>query len=145
MPTKRKRIVRGRIETIDPLEVFRWADTDKFTTTFDGPGFPTTEAARLAWQACRRAIWAETNRMGVPDPARVFDELTVGGWQYLWSSWNTTAFSLDDARAAIEADRRAVTEFERVNPKGARSIADFLGLWRADLDALGAIAVELAH
>lgn len=126
---------------------FRWADSDTFAKSFFGdPLFGSVEEARRAWQApgVRRSVWARQHRMSIPDASRVFDALSRDGWQFLWSNWQLEGpFAVNKALQAVAADRETVDRFERRDPRGARSIRDYLEQWREDLATLETIARDL--
>jgi hypothetical protein len=142
-----RRRITDTTNVVALAKMFRLADDDTFTRNwFHEPLFGTVGEARRAWQApgVRRAVWARQHRMSVPDPARVFDHLTRGGWEFVWSHWqHEEPFSINEALRAIAADRAAVDRFEQRDRRGAKSICDFLAKWREDLGALEVIAREL--
>jgi hypothetical protein len=129
----------------DQVWAFRSALDDDFC---DGvvASFPSREAAMRAWPSCRFEVWSATCRMTIPDAARQFDGLTSLAREHLWSAScrYEEAFPLDAIVGLLDADRAALQAFRERDPMGARSIADFLEMWRADLDAIERIAQALA-
>jgi hypothetical protein len=126
--------------------MFHRADSDQFTTSwFNDPLFPSREAAAHAWQqpGVRRLVWAETCRMTLPQPAVVFDGLTMDGKDLLWNTLDDAAFSLAAVRDALTADRRALAAFRRRDAIGAAAISDYLSQWSADLGTLEAVAHDV--
>jgi hypothetical protein len=123
-------------------EWFAWACDDTFTTTFFGGGFPSVDAAREAWQHCRREVWAETHRFTLPRAAEVFDGLSSESVKVVRNTWNYVVFPLERVHAALEADRAALAAFRRT--PAADAIADYLALFAADLEQVERTAAALA-
>ena len=140
--------MRRRMRTTtghDPrwVEWFLWARNDDFTDCFlDDECFPSVEAAREAWQLCRRAVWSETHRFHLPRAAEVFDGMSFVSLRVVLDSWNHGAFPIDDALAALDADRTALASF--VATSDADAIRDYLELLECDLDAVEDTARTLA-
>jgi hypothetical protein len=149
MPTKRRRITRKTEGPIDPVSAF-----SGWTVRGCGYGnhslcqatYADETAARAAWPLARRAVWGSCHRMFVPLTAATYDGLTMEGRSVIHATWNLTAgLNLVDVRAALDADAAAIVAFEQADPAGARDIAGFLALWRADLAKMGAIAEQLKN
>jgi hypothetical protein len=106
--------------------------------------YPDRESAGRAWRGCRREVWGMVGVGVLPQGARAHDHLSDQGVQYVYAHWNDEDFELDEALAAIAVDRAAVTDFQKRDPKGAASIADFLEQWRVVLDRAEVIARDYA-
>jgi hypothetical protein len=127
---------------IDAVSAFKWSNGDGLSHDLDYPHFKTRAAAEKAWQRVRRAVWATTHRFTVPPPAIVYDGLTSTACDAVLDSWNADgAFDLAGALNALAADRANLAAFERT--KAARSISDYLALFREDLDTIEQTAREL--
>jgi hypothetical protein len=142
----RRRVRRDQTGDDPAIAMFTVADDDSFEHNFFGEVlFRTQSEARRAWPRCRRAVWAATPRMRLPDAARVFDALTFRAHDTLLSTWNHIVFPLSDVLAALEADRASVLAFECRDPRAATQIATFLEAFRTDLDLLESQARALAR
>jgi hypothetical protein len=106
--------------------------------------FPNRESARRAWPAYRRDTWGHARRGTLPAAAGIFDALTTDGFDVVHRSWQADPFPLDQVRRALDGDRAAVRAFQARDPKGARSIADYLHVFVAHLDVVEAEAQRLA-
>jgi hypothetical protein len=146
MPTTRRRLARHSVPRVDAVSCFRWTTNGYSPHPFgaDVPVYGNETEARSAWEIYRRDVWAASHRMEVPRTAKLYDGLTTIGRDVIWETFSyINGIDLDGALAGLEADRTAITRFERANPKGAYSIADFLAKWRSDLDAIESIARRL--
>jgi hypothetical protein len=106
--------------------------------------FPDVETARKAWPDYRRETWEKACHGCLPCAAEVFDRLTVRGSALVWATWQSETFDLKAVRKALAGDRAAVRRFQRRDPKGAKTIADFLDVFLAALDRVDAEAVRIA-
>jgi hypothetical protein len=117
------------------LSAFRWS-VDGCSHMLGEWHFANETDARAGWRQVRRAAWAREHRFALPAAAGEYDVLTREGWALLWRTWQNAAFSLADILAALERDRASVAAFERADRTGAAAVADFLRLWRDDMDAI---------
>ena len=112
---------------------------------FDEPLHPDLASARRHWITTRRDVWVIAKRFSPPRAAEIFDGLSRSGLELLQHSWGLRrGYSLEEIRAALEADRRAVEQFRAADPAGAADVEDFLSLWLEDLRAVEAEAVRCA-
>jgi hypothetical protein len=134
--------MRRRIRTPDAIDhdlinAFVMAVDDEMTETWFGPDvFATTEEARQAWPRCRRAVWAATDRMRIPTPARVFDGLRFDSPDAIRSAFHCVTVPAAEMLATVAGDRAALEAFCRREPRAARDIAGYLDVLRADLDLI---------
>jgi hypothetical protein len=144
MPTTRKRIARHAPPRIDPVSAFRWTTNGYAPHPLGLEVYANEREARAAWDTYRRDVWRVAHRMSVPATARLYDGLTMRGLERLHLTFTYIAgIDLAGALAGVEEDRQAIVHFERANPTGAFAIADFLAMWRADLDRIAHIAHQL--
>jgi len=140
----RKRLQAAPVAQVDAVSCFKWSLTgDGLSHALGHPCYSTRAEAQRAWQRVRRVIWAKTARYHVPHPAEVYDGLTTTGLEFVRGHWNQTPpFDLSAAREALAVDRANLARFEAT--KAARSVRDYLDLFRADLDAVERSAETLA-
>jgi hypothetical protein len=138
----RKTTTRQESREVDPLSVFHWS-----ATGLDHPlgeaHYQTAAEARRAWERNRRALWARAHRFQLPGPAKVYDRLTLEGRDFVLWSWNhVPPFDLPGCLEVIASDRANLEAFRQT--RGARSIADYLDLFAADIDMVEHTARDLA-
>lgn len=127
------------------VTAFRWGDPS-FTENplAGGFTFASTAEARRAWPLCRRSVWARAHRLSVPLAAQVSDQLQLDGLTHVRAHWNRVGpYDLVGALAALEADREALAAFHATDPKGARSIAEYLRQLEVDLELVERTARDL--
>ena len=107
------------------------------------PGHKTVEAAMEQWARVRRDVWGFEFRFHVPPAAVAYDGFRCAAWEYMLT-YRTLNTRFDGATAleAVAGDLAAVAEFESNDPEGAESIADYLRLWRDDLNTVRQCAQE---
>jgi len=140
----RTRLQAAPVARVDAVSAFRWSDNgDGLSHMLGYPCFSTRAAAARAWHRVRRAVWATTPRFTVPLTATVFDGVTIDSLEFIRWEWNVVgAFDRAGARAALAVDRAHLVAFEHT--RAARSIRDYLDLFRADLDTIARTADTLA-
>jgi hypothetical protein len=133
----------------DPRHV-RWLDkwgdaAANFTRDlFGDPAFESVDAARVAWPACRRAVWGNLHRFRVPSAAELFDGITFESCGVVRDGWHADVFPLAEALAAVAEDREHLAAFRERDPQGAATIADYLEMFEADLEMVETTARALA-
>jgi hypothetical protein len=136
MPRKR-RIPKHRLdETVDP-HLFAFGDGT--WSYFQGdPVYPDVDAARAAWQECRREVWALSHRGRVPGAATTYDGLSFSSIDALRSEMSNSAipFSLPRILDALDDDRARLAAFREAHPVDAKAIGDYLDTLEADFDAV---------
>lgn len=132
MPTRNKTGHRSDV----PIQQFVHGDGGPCPYYPHLPGHTSHEAKLDQWQRCRREAWAATWRFDVPRAAEAFDGLTRRSWRLLWSTGADHNFDGAHLLEAIGADEEAICAFEQSDPQGARDVAEYLQLWRADLDVV---------
>ena len=143
MPVRR-RVARLETLQVNP-QIFRYG-SGLWTFGFDGPAYPDKKTARRAWRTCRREVWAKSRRLDRPNAAETYDGITRDGWEELWGAQHCTDFkgqSGHEVVQAVERDRASVAAFRAKDPRAAKSIADFLAAYLADLDAIEAVTRQL--
>jgi hypothetical protein len=140
----RRRIRPGDTTDHELIQRFTEACDDTFTASFfDDPFFDSQDDAREAWPRCRRAVWALTFRMRVPDAARIFDGVTLDSAAAIRSAFSHSTFPLADVLRTLARDRAALADFCRREPKAG--IDDYLDIFRADLNLIEQQAREMAQ
>ena len=139
----RKRLQTAPVAEVDAVSAFRWSFGDGLSHALGYPCFKTRAEAERAWQRVRREVWAKTPRFSVPRTSMVYDGLTTNGRDFVLDHWNHLgAFDLAGALDALAVDRANLEAFERT--RAARSIGDYLDLFRGDLDTIEQTARSLA-
>jgi hypothetical protein len=129
----------------DDAEVF--LDTDgTYWLMFNEDYYENRILARAAWQRCRRASWAHEWRdtMWPPVAAQVYDGVGATADEVRpWQRSDDPAGTLDEFRAAVEADIASVTAFRLNDPDAADEVDDYLDVYLADLRGLLGIVEEM--
>jgi hypothetical protein len=123
---------------------FVWdlGDGSGFTPALGPLPFRTRDEASAAWEVVRRPGWTQTQRFKVPAAASYYDGLQTKGAEVVCSRWNISPFPLDDALAALSADRAALAAFR--GTRAAGQVADYLDVYARDLDEVERTARTLA-
>lgn len=135
-------MIRRHLSPDDDVDVRRFVNDDGLGPSkwFGKPGFSDAGAARAAWERSRPAVWAATRRGCVPHAAVVYDRLQATAHDYMWAVTACSGVPRSAILRLVAADRLAVDRFEERDPLAAHAIANYLAVWRADLDALGQLA-----
>jgi hypothetical protein len=129
---------------IPVIDVFSFKLSDGTQGVTMGNVAADADEARRYWPHYRARTWAATFRGCLPRAAEIHDGLQTAGYDVLRHEWQAEPFPLDDVLRALDADRAAVAAFEAHEPDGAASIAGYLQVFRAGLDAVEAEARRLA-
>jgi hypothetical protein len=126
------------------VSAFKWSDTgDGCTHALGEPHFRDRQEAERGWQRVRRLMWAVTPRFSVPDSSMLFDGVTTEGLAFVRATWNHAGpYDLVGALTALATDRANLATFAQT--EAAATIADYLALFRQDLDRVEQTARDLA-